>query len=54
MAGPLRRSGGRTVRSPGVGRLGRRESRETWTQEWDTVRKFPWPAPVLFMSEGVS
>ena len=29
---------------PGVGRLGRRETREQWSQEWATVRHFPWPA----------
>lgn len=30
---------------PGVGRLGRRETRAQWSQDWDTMRPFPW----LFM-----
>ena len=29
---------------PGVGRLGRRETREQWSREWVAVRHFPWPS----------
>ena len=38
---------------PGVGRLGRRETREEWSREWATVRHFPWPSTVPIVAETV-